>query len=343
MKNENEVSVVDLEQQSVFEVLNLIEKHRQKAYRKINEQLVNLYFEIGKYLSEKVENQPWGSNAIKSIASAVKEKYPTIKGMTQRGLYRMMQFYQEYGHNIIVSSLLTQISWTNHLLILSGTKTIEEKEFYIRLCIKNNYSSRELNRQIRSGYYQRYLLSNGNSLESVEKTIDEDDIPESRILDCNCFEFLDLPNNYSEKDLRKAIVSNLKQFLLEIGGDFAFVGEEYRIQVGSRDFYIDLLLFNRKHCCLVAIELKIDEFQPEYVSKMNFYLEALDRDVKYLHEKPSVGIILCASKDSTVVEYTLSRSLSPTMISEYSTDLIDKKLLEQKVSSLYKSLKKSIK
>ena len=340
MKENNEkVEIVSLEQQSVFEVLNLIEKHRQTAYRKINEQLVSLYFEIGKYLSEKIENQPWGSKVIQSIASEVRLKYPTMKGFNRPGLYRMIQFYECYRDNVIVSSLLTQISWTNHLLILSGTKNIDEKEFYMRLCIKNNYSSRELNRQIRSGYYQRYLLSNGNSLESTEKTIDEDGIPESRILDCNCFEFLDLPNNYSEKDLRKAIVSNLKQFLLEMGGDFAFVGEEYRIQVGSRDFYIDLLLYNRKHSCLVAVELKINEFQPEYVSKMNFYLEALDRDVKYSHEKPSVGIILCTSKDSTVVEYTLSRSLSPTMISEYSNELIDKKLLEQKVSSLYKTLK----
>ena len=340
MNNNEEVVIANLEQQSVVDVLKLIEKHRQVAYRKINEQLVSLYFEIGKYLSEKVENQPWGSNAIKTIALTIKQEYPTMKGITQRGLYRMMQFYKEYGHNVIVSSLLTQISWTNHLLILSGAKSFEEKEFYMRLCIKNNYSSRELNRQIRSGYYQRYLLSNGNILESREKTIDEDDIPESRILDCHCFEFLDLPNNFSEKDLRKAIVSNLKQFLLEMGGDFTFVGEEFRIQVGSRDFYIDLLLFNRKHRCLVAIELKIDDFQPEYVSKMNFYLEALDRQIKLSHENPSVGIILCASKDSTVVEYTLSRSLSPTMISEFSTEIIDKKLLEQKVTSIYKMLKK---
>ena len=339
-KNNGEVNAVGLEQQSVFEILNLIEKHRQTAYRKINEQLVSLYFEIGKYLSEKIENQPWGAKAIQLIASEVKLKYPTMKGFNRPGLYRMIQFYECYRDNVIVSSLLRQISWTNHLLILSGTKSIEEKEFYMRLCVKNNYSSRELNRQIRSGYYQRYLLSNCNALESTKKRIEEDDIPESRILDCHCFEFLDLPNNYSEKDLRKAIVSNLKQFLLEMGGDFAFVGEEYRIQVGSRDFYIDLLLFDRKHSCLVAIELKIEEFQPEYVSKMNFYLEALDRQVRLPHENPSIGIILCTSKDSTVVEYTLSRSLSPTMISEFSTELIDKKLLEQKVTAIYKMLKK---
>ena len=327
LKFENNDSIVD--------IVKLIEMHRENAYRKVNEELVTMYFEIGKYLSSKVSSLKWGSKVIDSIAKEINNKYPTLKGFNRAGLYRMMKFYDTYKDNEIVSTLLRQISWSNNIAILSGTKTMEEKEFYIRMCIKNNYSARELNRQISSGYYYRYMLSKENkALESTLKTIDEDDIPKNKILDQYSLEFLDLPNNYSEKDLRKSIVSNLKNFILEIGNDFTFIGEEYRVQVGNRDFYIDLLFYNRSYSCLVAFELKIDKFEPEYVSKMNFYLEALDRQEKKENENPSVGIILCTSKDDTVVEYALSRSISPTAVAEYSTKLIDKELLENKLNEI---------
>ena len=327
LKFENNDSIVD--------IVKLIEMHRENAYRKVNEELVTMYFEIGKYLSSKVSSLKWGSKVIDSIAKEINNKYPTLKGFDRRDLYRMMKFYDTYKDNEIVSTLLRQISWSNNIAILSGTKTMEEKEFYIRMCIKNNYSARELNRQISSGFYYRYMLSKENkALESTLKTIDEDDIPKTKILDQYSLEFLDLPNNYSEKDLRKSIVSNLKNFILKIGNDFTFIGEEYRVQVGNRDFYIDLLFYNRSYSCLVAFELKIDKFEPEYVSKMNFYLEALDRQEKKENENPSVGIILCTSKDDTVVEYALSRSISPTAVAEYSTKLIDKELLENKLNEI---------
>jgi RecB family endonuclease NucS len=148
-------------------------------------------------------------------------------------------------------------------------------------------------------------------------------------------EFLSLPEGYKEKDLRKQIVSNLKQFVLEFGKDFVFVGEEYRIQVGNEDFYIDLVFFHRELSCLVAFELKIDKFKPEYVGKMDFYLEALDRDVKKAKENPSIGVILCADKDDDVVEYALSRNISPTLVAEYKTKLIDKDILQRKLHEFY--------
>lgn len=239
-----------------------------------------------------------------------------------------------------MSTLLAQISWSNNIIILSGTSSIEEKEFYIRLCIKNNYSARELNRQIASGYFQRYMLSSDNALPSLEKAIDEDDIPNTRILDQYSLEFLDLPNNYSEKDLRKSIVSNLKEFILEIGKDFTFIGEEYRVQVGNEDFYIDLLFFNRAYSCLVAFELKIDKFRPEYISKMDLYLEALDRQEKRSNESPSIGVILCTSKNDAAVEFAMSRTTSPTLVSTYKTKLINKEALEKKLIEYRKLLEK---
>lgn len=229
---------------------------------------------------------------------------------------------------------MTQISWTNNVIILSSTNSIEEKEFYIRMCIKNNYSKRELDRQISSGYFQRYMLSDGKANQSLSQTTGEEDYPNTRILDTYSLEFLDLPNNYSEKDLKKSIISNMKDFILEIGRDFTYVGEEYRVQVGNEDFYIDLLFYNRTLSCLVAFELKIGKFKPEYISKMDFYLEALDRQERKENENPSVGVILCANKDEQVVEYAMSRTMSPTMVSQYTLKLIDKKLLENKLKEI---------
>ena len=257
-----------------------------------------------------------------------------MKGFTRRGIYRMKQFYETYKDNEFVSTLLTQISWSNNVKILSSTKSIEEKEFYIKMCIKNNYTARELDRQIASGYFHRYMLSDGKANQSLTKATGEEDYPNTKILDTYSLEFLDLPNNYSEKDLKKAIISNMKDFILEIGKDFTYVGEEYRVQVGDEDFYIDLLFYNRALSCLVAFELKIDKFRPEFISKMDFYLEALDRQEKKENENPSVGVILCASKDEQVVEYAMSRSMSPTMVSQYTLKLIDKKLLEEKLKQI---------
>ena len=316
------------------EIINMIETRRNNAYKKVNEELISLYWDFGKYISEKVNDSNWGEKIVDKLEEFMKREYPTMKGFNKRGIYRMKQFYETYKDYPIVSPLVTQISWTNNLMILSMTKTIEEKEFYIRMCIKNNYSKRELDRQIASGYFHRYMLSDGKANQSITKATGEEDYPNTRILDTYSLEFLDLPNNYSEKDLKKAIISNIKDFILEIGKDFTFVGEEYRVQVGGQDFFIDLLFYNRALSCLVAFELKIGDFQPEYISKMDFYLEALDRQEKKENENPSVGIILCSGKNEQVVEYAMSRTMSPTMVSQYTLKLIDKKILENKLKEI---------
>lgn len=196
------------------------------------------------------------------------------------------------------------------------------------MCVKEMYSARELARQIDSGYYERYMLSK----RPIAPVIEEAKKAAGNIfLDNYILDFLDVPESVSERDLQKSIIRNLKEFILEIGKDFTFVGEEYKMQVGNHDYFVDLLFFHRGLSCLVAFELKIGEFKPEYVGKINLYLEALDREVKRPNENPSVGVILCASKDDEVVEFALSRSLSPTMVSEYTLKLIDKKLLQKKL------------
>lgn len=308
------------------DIVNLINNARENAFRKVNEELIMLYWNVGKYISAELSVHSWGDGYIDEMSKYITENCPGIKGFNRRGLYRMKQFYETYKDNEFVSTLLTQISWSNHLAILSGTKTEEEREFYIKLCIKEKYSARELQRQLDSGYFERYMLSK-EKLEPVKLPA----VIKNQFMDTYILEFLDLPEKYSEYDLQKAIIHNMKQFILEIGTDFTFVGEEYKVQVGGSDFYIDLLFYHRGLACLVAFELKIGAFKPEYVGKINFYLEALDREHKKENENPSVGIILCANKDDEIVEFALSRSLSPTLIAEYQTKLIDKNLLRKKL------------
>ena len=228
-----------------------------------------------------------------------------------------------------MSTLLTQISWSNHLAIMSKAKTAEERHFYITLCIKELYSARELDGQINSGYYERYILSKEKLLPEPIKGLKE-----NPFLDSYVIEFLDLPKNFKESYLRKGLIQNMKEFILEVGKDFTFIDEEYRVQVGGEDFRIDLLFFHRGLKCLAAFELKIGKFKPEYISKMDFYLEALDRQKKKENENPSVGMILCASKDDEVVEYAMSRTLSPMMVAEYKLQLPDKAVLQKKLQEL---------
>ena len=317
-------------------IVEFIEKRKNNAYRKVNEEMILLYLDVGKHLFELQQDGQYGDKITTKASEFMKNNYPNIKGFTKRNIERMIQFYKTYKDDEIATPLVTQLSWTNNLLILSGTKTQEERLFYLKLVIKNNYSKRELDRQISSSYYERYLLSGKKQLPSITQTIDEDDYPNSRILDMYSLEFLDLPNEFSENDFKKSIIQNLKSFILEVGKSFTFIGNEYRVQVGNHDFFIDLLFYNRELSCLVAFELKLGEFKAEYLGKMNLYLEALDRDVKKVNENPSVGIILCSSKDKDVVEYSMSKNMSKTMISEYKLKLIDKKMLKNKLKEVKK-------
>ena len=228
-----------------------------------------------------------------------------------------------------MSPLVTQLSWTNHLKIMSACKSMDERIFYMNMCIKERLSKRELERQIDSGYYERYMLSKDKILPEPIKGLKE-----NPFLDSYVIEFLDLPKDFREVDLRKGLIQNMKDFILEVGKDFTFIDEEYRVQVGGEDFRIDLLFFHRGLQCLVAFELKLGKFKPEYISKMDFYLEALDRQKKKDNENPSVGMILCASKDDEVVEYAMSRTLSPMMVAEYKLQLPDKSVLQKKLQEL---------
>ena len=310
------------------EIAKIIEEARDNAYRKVNEELILMYQRVGQFLSEKSKEANYGDSYIDSLAGYIQNQFPGIKGFNRRGLYRMKQFYETYAGNEKVSPLVTQLSWTNHLLIMSGSKSDEEREFYMRLAIKERYSKRQLERQMDSGYYERYMLSKNKLLPEPLHS------QQNPFLDQYVVEFLDLPDTFHENDFRRALVNGMRDFILELGRDFTFVGEEYPIQVGGEDYRIDLLFFHRSLRCLVAIELKVGKFKPEYVSKMDFYLEGLDRQLRKPDENPSVGLLLCASKNDEVVEYAMSRTLSPMMVSQYQLQLPDKAILRKKLQEL---------
>ena len=308
------------------EIISIIENAKIKIYKAINNGLIGMYWEVGEYISRKISENGWGEGTIKAFSRFIQTQYPNIKGFSPQNLWRMKQFYETYKDNSKLSPLVREITWTNNLLIMTSAKTDESKEFYLNLCIKNNYSKRELERQLNTMLFERNMLSDKRSKKLIVKNKNL-----SVLRDNYTLEFLNLPEKHKEKDLRRSILANLKNFILEFGKDFTLIGEEYRVQVGKEDFYIDLLFLNRELSCLVAIELKSEKFNPAHLGQLNFYLEALDRDVKKPHENPSVGLVLCTSKDDTVVEYALSRSLNPALISEYTLKLPDKKVLQKKL------------
>ncbi len=320
------------------DIIQLIKQSRSKALRAINSELINLYWNIGEYIVKKIQQSEWGESVVVELANFIQNYEPEIKGFSDKNIWRMKQFYESYKDFPKLAPMVREISWTNNLLIFSRSKSIEEMEFYLRLVKQEKYSKRELDRQISTGHFERAMI--GNSILSPKVDDRNKDIANT-FKDSYVFEFLNLPESHNERDLQNGLVSQMKNFILELGKDFLFIGEEYRLQVGNTDFFIDLLFYHRGLQCLVAFELKADKFQPNHLGQLNFYLEALDRDVKKPNENPSIGILLCKDKDSEVVEYALSRSLSPTMVSEYKTQLPDKKILQQKLHELFDNEKES--
>ncbi|MDR2010586.1 MAG: PDDEXK nuclease domain-containing protein [Bacteroidales bacterium] len=321
-----------IRQKEFSKVVVLIKQSKEKAIKSVNTELIDLYWDIGEYIHNQIKNSDWGQSVVKELADYLSKNEPDLKGFSDKNLWRMKQFYETYKDLPKLSPVVREISWTNNLTILGRTKSIEEKEFYLRLAIRERYTKRELERQISSGTYERTML--GNSKISVPLRATHPNVV-NNFKDSYIFEFLGLPKSHAEKDLQRGLIAQLKNFILELGRDFLFIGEEYRIQVGNNDFFIDLLFYHRGLQCLVAFELKADKFRPEHLGQLNFYLEALDRDVRNPNENPSIGILLCKDKDNEVVEYALSRSLSPTMVSEYQTQLPDKKLLQRKIHELF--------
>ncbi|CAN7325898.1 PDDEXK nuclease domain-containing protein [Variovorax sp. LjRoot178] len=318
---------------SFAEVVGLIEQARRRAYQAVNTELVDLYWQIGQYISGKLAAAVWGEGVVDRLAQHLARTMPGQRGFTRRNLFRMRQFFEAYNGNEKVTPLVTQLPWTHNLIILTQSKRPEEREFYLRLAVQERWGKRELERQFRLAAFEHALLAPPRMSPAVAQT--HGDTAAGVFKDAYAVEFLDLPADHTEADLHRGLLGQLRAFLTELGRDFCFVGSEFPVQVGGRDFALDLLFFHRGLNCLVAIELKVDRFEPEHLGKLNFYLEALDRDVRKPHENPAIGVLLCASKDSEVVEYALSRTLSPALVAQYQTQLPDKQMLAAKLHEFY--------
>jgi predicted nuclease of restriction endonuclease-like (RecB) superfamily len=314
------------------EISILIQSARQRAYQAVNVELIDLYWQVGQTISRKIEAAEWGDGVVDQLASFLARTQPGLKGFSRQNLFRMRQIYEAYRDNEFVSALLRQLPWTHNVIILSQSKRPEEREFYLRLAIREQWSSRELERQFRAALFERTVLDPPKVSPLVSQIHPE---ALSIFKDSYILEFLNLPDDHSEADLHQGLLRQLRDFISEMGRDFCFIGSEYPLQVGNRDFALDLLFFHRGLNCLVAIELKIDRFEPEHLGKLEFYLEALDSDIRKPHENPSIGLLLCATKDAEVVEYALRRSLSPALIASYQTLLPDKKIFQAKLHEFY--------
>lgn len=364
-------SIADFEQ-----IALLIDESRNRAFQKVNQELVLLHFNIGKIVSEKINNGNWGDKTVNELSKYIINKLPALRGFNPRGIYRMKQFFETYNINSecyrhwlkmtdqnlikleataqqhdttkyrIVSpsatlfesidnqydkfqnDIILRLTWSNHLEIFSAVKTAEAKLFYLLNSVNEKWTKMELRRQIQSADFERTMIANNSN-----KT-NQNQLPFNLFKDPYIFEFLDLPDYHTETELEKSLILNLQKFILEIGKEFTYMGNQFRLQVGNKDYFTDLLFYNREFQCMILFELKIQEFEPEFLGKLNFYLEALDRDVKRKNENPSIGILLCKGKDREVVEYSMARNSSPAIIADYETKLIPKKILAEKLNQL---------
>jgi len=311
------------------EIVSMIVNTSDDVFRYANRKLITMYWRVGEHVSKKVTAGEWGKAVVEDLAAYIQKKCPGVRGFSPQNIWRMKQFYETYCDNKFLSPLVREIGWTNNVLIMTAAKTDEAREFYLRLSAKNDYSKRDLERQINSGMFERRAISNERNRPLMEKNPGMKGLHDNYV-----FEFLSLADEFDEKELRKEIMANMHDFLLEFGREFRFVDEEYRVRVGKRTFHVDLLFYNADLSCYVAIELKTTDFKPAYMGQMKLYLNAIDRDIRRPNENPSVGVVLCTGRGDAVAEYMLNENMTPAMVAEYRTRLPDKALLERRLREI---------
>ncbi|MFZ3170218.1 MAG: PDDEXK nuclease domain-containing protein [Candidatus Methanoperedens sp.] len=286
-----------------------------EALKAVNKELISLYWDIGRIIVERQKEESWGKSVVEQLAKDLQVEFPGISGFSSQNLWRMKQFYQAYALNTKLSPMVREIGWTHNIIILMNCKDDLEREFYIRMTRKFGWTKNVLTLQIENQAYEKTLLNQTNFDKNVPEKIRNQ--AKLAVKDEYTFDFLELGEEYNEREFERAIIIKIEKFLREMGGVFAFLGSQYRLEVSGEEYFIDLLLYHRALKCLVAIELKIGKFIPEYVGKMQFYLAVLDDKVRMEDEKPSIGIILCKSKNKTIVEYALRESNKPIGVGAY--------------------------
>lgn len=286
-----------------------------QALKIVNKALINLYWDLGRMISERQKGNTWGKQIVNRLSKDLCLEFPGVKGFSSANLWRMKLFYQNYSAQLKLAPLVREISWSHNIAVMEKCRDPLEREFYIRMTRRMGWSKNVLIHQIENKTYEKTLLNQTNFDRTLPAPIRNQ--AKLSVRDEYVLDFLDLREAHQEKELEKAILGKLDRFLREMGGIFAFVGNQYRLEIEGREYFIDLLLYHRPLQCLVALELKTGDFQPEYIGKLQFYLAALDDRVKTQNENPSIGILLCKSKNKTIVEYALRESRKAIGVAQY--------------------------
>lgn len=298
------------------EIKEKIYQSQYKALKAVNTELITLYWELGESIIEKQKQYGWGKSVVESLAKDLQKEFPGSKGYSSDNLWRMRKFVLRYSENEKLAPLVQEIGWSHNIIIMEKCKDDLEREFCIKMTKKYGWTKNVLIHQIEGKSYERFLLNQTNFDKSLEEKYKHQ--AKLGVKDSYSFDFLEMAEDYKERDLELGLVKNIRRFLMEMGGDYSFIGNQYRLELDGSEFFIDLLLYHRRLKSLIAIELKTTEFKPEYAGKMQFYLSVLDDKVKIEGENPSIGIIICKSKNRTVVEYALNTATKPMGIADYS-------------------------
>ncbi len=299
----------------LVEIKQRIRSAQYEALKAVNKELIALYWDIGQTIAIRQQGDSWGKSVVTNLSQDLQAEFPGVSGFSAANLWRMKLFYETYVNQEKLAPLVREIGWSHNLAIMEKCKDDLEREFYLRMTRKFGWTKNVLIHQIENQTYEKTLLNQTN----FEQTLPEEIRIQAKLAvkDEYTFDFLELADEHSERQLEQAILARVEPFLQEMGGMFTFVGSQYRLEVGDKEYFIDLLLYHRSLKCLVAIELKIGEFLPEYVGKMQFYLAVLDDQVRLKDENYSLGIILCKSKNKTIVEYALKESNKPIGVATY--------------------------
>ena len=298
------------------EITARIRSAQYEALKAVNKEMIALYWEVGKRITEQQTALGWGKSVVENLSRDIQKEFPGIKGFGVSNMWDMARFYTEYQSNEILQPLVGEISWSKHIVILTKCKETQQRQFYILATKKYGWTKDVLINKIEAKTYENYLLGQSNFDITLPDSIKNQAI--LALKDEYTFDLVGLAEEHSEYELEQAIIKNIRAFLMEFGTDFSFIGNEYRLEVDGKEYFIDLLLYNRRLQAMIAIELKIGEFQPEYKGKMEFYLNILNDTVKLPHENPAIGIIICKSKSRMIVEYALKSSNMPIGVATYS-------------------------
>jgi len=297
------------------EIKERIHAAQYAALRTVNRKLVGLYWDIGKMIVERQASATWGKAVVEQLSKDLRVEFPGLRGFSVQNLWTMRQFFCEYQDHENLQPLVGEIGWTHNVIIFQRCKDLLEREFYIRMTRKMGWSKNVLIHQIENKSYEKSLTGQNNFEKALAPELQAQ--AKLAVRDEYTFDFLELGEQHSERELERGLISRIEEFLRAMGGVFTFVNSQFKLEVDGRDYFIDLLLFHRRLRCLVAIDLKIGEFEPEFVGKMQFYLAALDRQVRENDEAPSIGIILCKEKSRTIVEYALHDACKPIGVATY--------------------------